>query len=133
MPKIIRKQLKDKALELRGSPDWKAGEVVVMQALTDTDVGRVKELRSAGETDTRIWRALRPEMRREELRKPCPKTAEFSLSLEQLTKAQLIMIVEATMKSEMDSLGNLTQADLIKLIRNFGEVTTPRVTLTPKG
>ena len=120
----------DKPEAPKGKGDWRSGKVVVMQALTDTQVTSVIEQRKAGLSDTQIWRSLHAR-RDAAAEKPCQKTAEFTVKLEQLTKPQLVLLIENTMGCAMHSLEKMKREDLIKLIRNFGEAKQPRVTLTP--
>ncbi|MDX1569426.1 MAG: hypothetical protein R3200_03010 [Xanthomonadales bacterium] len=132
MPKIYGKRFDGKICEVR-SYGKDAGEerVVVMQALTDTQASEVENRQAAGESDTQIWRALHPEEVKSS-RVRADATGEFSLKLEQLTKAQLVMLVEHSMKTSVDSLSNMNREDLIRLIRNFGGRSKPaRVTRTP--
>lgn len=131
MARILTKKPDEKPLRLSRSRGWEAGQVMVMQALTDKDVASVKALRSEGLSDTRIWRALRPEDRNDVPVEACEKTGQFCLKLEELTKAQLITLLEASLKEPMGSLEKLSREDLIRLIRNFRSPARGRITLTP--
>ena len=132
MPKIYGKRFDGKICEVR-SYGMDAGEerVVVMQALTETQASEVEKRQADGQSDTQIWRALHPEEVKAR-RTGVDATGEFSLKLEQLTKAQLVMLIEHSMKMSVDSLVNMNRDDLISLIRNFGGRSKPaRVTRSP--
>jgi hypothetical protein len=128
MPRIYGKRFDGKMFEVQNIPNQR-GDVLVMQALSETQENKVCKLQADGRSDTQIWRALHPERKLEE--KPC-KTGEFRLSLEQLTKAQLILLIENSMDQPLDSLQNMTREDLITLMRHFGDgKADARVTLSP--
>ena len=131
MARIYGKRFDGKLCEVR-SFGAEAGEerVVVMQALSESQATQVEKLQAGGKSDTQIWRALNPE---QIARRVDPSaTGEFSLKLEQLTKAQLILLIEHSMKTSVESLKNMNKDDLVQLIRNFGGKKGPaRVTRTP--
>lgn len=128
MPRIYGKLVGDKVLEVQNHAGRKTGDVMVMQALTDTQVRKVESLRADGRSDTQIWRTLHPERVKAEAE--LKKTGAFALKLEQLTKAQLILLIENSTKEPIESLTKMTTEDLIKLIRNFGNVNSARVTMS---
>jgi len=129
MPRIYGKLFQQgKVLEVQNHSGRKTGDVMVMQALSDTQVEEVKCLRADGRSDTQIWRELHPEKV-----KPGPalkQTGTFALKLEQLTKQQLILLIENSTKEPIESLSRMTPEDLIKLIRNFGKAKPARVTMS---
>jgi len=128
MPQIYGKLFDGKVLEVQNHPGRKTGDVMVMQALSDTQVEKIENLRADGRSDTQIWRTLHPE--RTQPKADLKKTGAFALKLEQLTKGQLILLIENSTKETVESLNKMTPEDLIKLIRNFGDVKPARVTMT---
>jgi hypothetical protein len=128
MPRIYGKRFDGKILEVQNHPARKTGDVMVMQALSDTQVEKVEDLRADGRSDTQIWRSLHPEQIKSA--KNVKKTGAFALKLEQLTKEQLILLIENSTKESIESLSKMTSEDLIKLIRNFGNVKPTRVTIS---
>ena len=128
MPRIYGKMINGKILEVQNSQGRKTGDVMVMQALSDTQVSKVENLRADGRSDTQIWRKLHPE--RTQPSTDLKKTGAFALKLEQLTQAQLILLIENSTKESIESLSKMSQEDLIKLIRNFGDVKPARVTMS---
>lgn len=130
MPRLYNKRSDGKVFELKNRPHKGSDDVVVMQALTTGQVNVVKEMKADGCSDTQIWRALHPEeaLDAEQL----SKTGSFKLKLEQLTKSQLVLLIEHTIKTPVESMHSMTREDLIKLLRCFGKGDKPpRITMTP--
>ena len=128
MPRIYGKLIDGKLLEVQNHPGRKTGDVMVMQALSDTQVRKVENLRADGRSDTQIWRKLHPE--RVKADTDLERTGAFALKLEQLTKAQLILLIENSTKEPIESLNKMTPEDLIKLIRNFCDIKPAGVTIS---
>lgn len=130
MPRLYNKRIDGRIFEVQNRPHKGSDDVLVMQALTTGQVSVVKEMQKDGCSDTQIWRALHPEERSGG--HDLSKTGEFKLSLEQLTKSQLVLLIQHTIKAPVESMNNMTREDLIKLIRCFGKGDKPpRITLTP--
>jgi hypothetical protein len=129
MPRLYNKRFDGKVYEVQNRPQTGTDDVVVMQALTTHQVDVVKDMKKGGCSDTQIWRALHPEDGLEKT--DLAKTGSFKLKLEQLTKSQLVLLIQHTIKSPVDSMHNMTREDLIQLIRCFGKGDKPpRVTLS---
>ena len=130
MPRIYNKRFDGKVYELQNRPHKGSDDVLVMQALTTEQLSVVKDMQSDGCSDTQIWRALHPERGLDA--NGLAKTGQFKLQLDQLTKSQLLLLIENSVNVPMKSMGNMTREDLIRLIRCFGKGDEPaRVTLTP--
>lgn len=102
--------------------DWRDGNVVQMEAMSNGEADKARRLKEDGHSDTQIWNALH--RIRTDSRVSALKTAAFSLQLSDLSTEQLALLLESVATEPMSSLRRMNRSDLIRLVRLFGRSAT---------
>jgi hypothetical protein len=131
MSKIYKQFPSGKILETR---NWKSADevkngVTIMRTLSKLEEEKYHQLKSAGATDSAIWKALRTnqdELESSRLKQGTMQI-ELTIPLQELTKQQLILIFNKYAGYELPSMLSMRKDDIIKLIHAISPSNIARV------
>ena len=136
MSKIYNQFPSGKILE---TSNWESADevkngVTIMRTLSNQEAEKYHQLKSAGATDSAIWKALRTsedELESSPLKQGTMQI-ELTIPFQELTKRQLIRLFNKYAGYELPSMLSMKKDDIIKLIHTISPSNITRVKVEDK-
>jgi len=127
MASIYKTTSEGVVLEVRNWGHRKPKDVAVCRPLSPTERETYFQMRDKGFSDSGIWVALHPDWPGVPLKEQQPEEKTISLSLEDLTKDQVLKLIRQKIGTPLQSLNGASEEDLKAILKGLLGKTTVEV------